>query len=247
MFGQIFGQNRLREPLDFSDFATDMHSHLIPGIDDGVKSVEESLEMIRGLKDLGFKKLITTPHAMADVYTNSSDIIRSGLQDVRKAVADSGLDVEIEAAAEYLLDDGFRDKLEAGDLLTMGKRHILVEMSYIMEPVNLNHLLFDIQTAGYRIIMAHAERYSFWFNNKERYQQMLDRGIHLQLNLLSLSGYYGKEVKRMALWLLEHDMYSVVGTDLHNEVYLKELQQLQYDPLMKKLMEKSGDFINKEL
>ncbi len=247
LINKLFGPARLEQPLDFSAFGVDMHSHLIPGIDDGVKSVEESLEMIRGLKDMGFTKLISTPHSMADVYINSTQIIRSGLQKVKNAVAAAGLEVEIEAAAEYLMDDRFPEKLENRDLLTMGKNHILVEMSYIKEPVNLNHLLFDIQTAGYKIILAHAERYSFWFERRERYQQMIDRSVHLQLNLLSLSGYYGKDVKRTALWLLENDMYSVVGTDLHNEIYLKELQNLQYDPVLLKLLEKSDNYINKDL
>lgn len=244
---QLFGPRKLKKPMDFSAFGVDMHSHLIPGIDDGVKTLEESLEMIRGLSDLGFKKLITTPHIMSDVYTNSPETILPGLEQVQKAVEDAGIPVQVEAAAEYLLDDGFHDKLQKKELLTMGDNYLLVEMSYVVEPINLKHLLFDIQTAGYRIIMAHAERYSFWFRRYEKYQELRDRSIHLQLNLLSLMGYYGKEVQKTAEWLLENDMYSVIGTDLHNQNYLQVLQQLQYLPALKTLQEKSDAFINQQL
>ncbi|MFO8054122.1 MAG: CpsB/CapC family capsule biosynthesis tyrosine phosphatase [Bacteroidales bacterium] len=247
LFNKYFGAGKLKEPIDFSPFGVDMHSHLIPGLDDGVKTVEESLEMIRGLHDLGFYKLITTPHIMNDVYTNSPETILPGLEKVRRAVKETGLNVEVFAAAEYLLDDGFMQKLKSDPMMTIGDNILLVEMSYIMEPYKLDHMLFDIQMAGYRIVIAHAERYSFWAHNKKRFQDMIDRSIYLQLNILSLMGYYGKEVQKTAFWLLENDMYSFAGTDLHNGIYLSSLQELQYHPAMKKLQEKSGSFINHTL
>lgn len=247
MFKKLLQSTQLKHPLDFKPFEVDMHSHLIPGIDDGVNTVEESLEMIKGLHELGFNKLVTTPHVMGDVYNNSQDTIKQGLDKIRIATERAFIPVDIQAAAEYLLDDTFIKRLNSEKLLTFGKHYILVEMSYLMEPVNLNHILFDIQTAGYRIILAHAERYRFWIRKREKYQQMIDRGVHLQLNLLSLTGYYGKDVQKTAQWLLDNDMYSVIGTDLHNAGYLSELQKLQYHRLMQKLHEKSGNFINKDL
>ncbi|MCF8217558.1 MAG: hypothetical protein K9J21_01090 [Bacteroidales bacterium] len=247
IFKTFFGSSNMAEPLDFSAFSTDMHSHLIPGIDDGVKSIEESVEMIRGLHDLGFSKLITTPHIMNDIYQNNRDTICKGLDYVREAAAKTGLPVKVDAAAEYLLDDGFQEKLKDNNLLTMGDDHVLIEMSYIMEPVNLNHVIFDIQIAGYKVILAHAERYLFWAGRKERYHELIDRSVYLQLNILSLAGYYGNEVKKNAEWLLENDMYSFIGTDLHNSKYLSALHQFQYQPLVKKLIDKSELFLNNQL
>ncbi|MGM0611933.1 MAG: tyrosine-protein phosphatase [Bacteroidota bacterium] len=247
IFKRFFGSSEIDEPFDFSAVVTDMHSHLIPGIDDGVQSLDEALEMIRGLHDLGFSKLITTPHIMNDLYQNDRDSISKGLEYVREAVAKAGIPVKLEAAAEYLLDDGFQEKLKANDLLTMGGGYILVEMSYIMEPVNLNHVIFDIQIAGYKVILAHAERYLFWSGKKERYHELIDRSVYLQLNLLSLTGYYGNEVKKNAEWLLENNMYSFIGTDLHNTKYLSALKHFQQHPQSKKLFEKSGNFYNSQL
>ncbi|MFO8088186.1 MAG: CpsB/CapC family capsule biosynthesis tyrosine phosphatase [Bacteroidales bacterium] len=244
----LFNQkSQLQNPLRFDAFKVDMHSHLIPGIDDGVKTLEESVAMIRGLQDLGFEKLITTPHVMADTYRNTTDTIESGVQGVRKSLRDAGIAVEIEAAAEYMLDDNFPALLKKQNLLTIGRNFLLVEMSYFSEPLNLDQLLFDVQVSNYKVILAHPERYSFWYNRKDRYQDMLDRQVHLQLNLLSLAGYYGKDVQKMAGWLLDNDMYSFVGTDLHNDQYLKALKDLQYLPVVEKLMAKSEQFLNSQL
>ena len=247
IFKRFLGSSELREPKDFSAFTTDMHSHLIPGIDDGVQSWEESLEMIRGLYEMGFSKLITTPHIMNDIYRNTRDDISQGLDQLKEVVEKAGVPVKLDAAAEYLLDDGFPDKLAENDLLTMGDNYVLVELSYIMEPVNLSHIIFDIQVAGYKVIMAHAERYPYWIGKKERFQELLDRSVYIQLNLLSLTGYYGNEVKRNAEWLLDNNMYSFIGTDLHNQKYLSGLKELQYQPRIKKLIEKSEQFYNEIL
>lgn len=245
---KLFNSGKLKKPLDFSPIKVDMHSHLIPGIDDGVQSMDEALEMIRGLQELGFKKLITTPHVMNDTYVNTPEGINEGLKKLRDAIGQAQInDIEIEAAAEYLLDDGFPDKLKKENLLTIGENYVLVELSYVFEPVNLNQLIFDIQTAGYRVIMAHAERYGFWSRKKMRYQDMKDRSVLLQLNLLSLTGYYGKEVQKTAMWLLENNMYDVVGTDLHNVIYLHGLQELAQMQVIKELLEKSDSLLNNKL
>lgn len=238
---------RLKEPLDFSFFAVDMHSHLIPGIDDGVQTMDEALEMIRYLQELGFKKLITTPHVMSDTYANSSAQIMEGFRQVKEAADQARLSVELEVAAEYLMDDGFPDILEKGEMLTFGNNYVLVEMSYIFEPINLNQIIFDIQIAGYHVIIAHAERYGFWSRKKQRYQDMKDRSVMLQLNLLSLTGYYGKEVQKTAEWLLENDMYDVIGTDLHNIEHVRNLQELCHMPVIKTLRDKSAQMINSKL
>ncbi len=246
-FQRLKRPKKLSHPLDLSPLKTDMHSHLIPGIDDGVQTVDEAMDMLRGLYDLGFRKVVTTPHIMGDMYKNTPETILGGLAKVQKAATDAGIPIEIEAAAEYLLDDAFSQKLENNQLLPLGERYLLVELSYLSEPINLNHMLFDIQTAGYRVILAHAERYPFWHNQPERYREMRTRSIHLQLNLLSISGYHGKLAKKTALWLLENNMYSFAGTDLHNQHSLDALKELQYCPHLKTVLDNSSKLLNSQL
>lgn len=247
LFHRLKKPKKLKNPLDLSPLKTDMHSHLIPGIDDGVQTMEEALDMLRGLYDLGFRKVITTPHVMSDMYKNTPEIILDGLKEVQEAVKVAGIPIKIEAAGEYLLDDDFTSKLKDSQLLTLHDRYLLVEMSYLAEPANLNHLLFDIQTAGYRVVLAHAERYPFWYNQPEKYEEMRNRSIHLQLNLLSVSGYHGKMAKKTALWLLENNMYSFAGTDLHNQHSLNALKELQYCPQLETVLKNSSKLLNHQL
>jgi len=184
----IFGSAKSETSFDFSSIGVDMHSHLIPSIDDGSKSIEESLELIKNLKEMGYKKLITTPHIMADRYKNTPEIINEGLKIIRKTLKDQHVEMEIDVAAEYLIDDGFLKKMESGKLMTMGDNFLLVELSYFSEPLNLNSILFELQINNYKVILAHPERYTYWHDNMDKYQDLYDRGIYLQLNINSLTG-----------------------------------------------------------
>jgi len=225
---------KLAEPLNLAVLKTDLHSHLIPGIDDGSKSMEESITLIKEMWDLGYRKLITTPHIMNDYYKNDPDIILSGLANLKLELKRQGVDMELEAAAEYMLDDGFMQKLEAGNLLSFGNKYILVELSYIAEPPNLNTIFFELQTRGYQIVLAHPERYTYWHHNFEKYQELYDRSIYLQMNINSLTGWYSVESKHIAEKLLEHNMISFLGSDLHNQNYLRELQNARFMPALER-------------
>ncbi len=236
---KIFGSGKETEAFDFSRIAVDMHSHLVPGIDDGSKSLEESLELIRGLKELGYKKLITTPHIMADKYRNTPEIIYAGLEELRAAVKAQNIEVEIDAAAEYLVDDRFMEKAESGKLLTVGKNFILVELSYFTEPPNLNSVFFELQLKGYRVILAHPERYLYWHNKPKKYHDLYDRGIYLQLNINSLTGWYSKESMKIAHYLIDNKLIKFLGSDTHNSVYLNELRKSAYEPYLKKAVEEN--------
>ena len=227
-----FFKNILKKNKPLESFAflhTDIHSHLIPGIDDGAPDLETSVALIKGLQALGFKKLITTPHIMADLYPNTPEIIREGLADVRAALEAENIDIAIDAAAEYLMDEGFADKIQAGNLLTLGDNYVLVEMSFISPPPNLDQLLFQLQTKGYRPIMAHPERYSYYGSDLSNFERLKDRGCLLQLNLLSLSGYYGPDVRRVAVKMLQTGLFDLAGTDLHHEKHLHALQVMLQD------------------
>ncbi len=156
----IFGNNGDETPLlkDYSEMVVDMHSHLIPGIDDGVKTIDESIFLLRKLVDFGFKKVITTPHVMADGYTNSTETILHGRDVVRKAIADNMIPIEFEASAEYNIDESLYEKIEKKDLLAFGKNYVLVEMPFLAKPSIMGDIMYKLQIAGYNLILAHPER-----------------------------------------------------------------------------------------
>jgi len=220
-----FLKRQQSSPFRFSNLEVDLHSHLIPGIDDGAQDMEDSLELIQGLHDLGYRKLITTPHIMNDLYPNSPEVIRGGLRNVREALREAGIDVEIEAAAEYLLDEGFTQKLQAGNLLTLPGKRVLVEMSFISAPPTLNDMLFQLQTKGYRPVMAHPERYLYYAQDFDHFRRLKELGCELQVNLLSLTGYYGKPEKKTAQRLLKEGLVDFLGTDLHHIRHLRFLSE----------------------
>ena len=202
---------------DLSFIGVDMHSHLLPGIDDGLKTVEETVAYVKDLHALGYKKLICTPHILNGVHNNTPETIGAALEIARKALEEEGVPVILEAAAEYMIDDEFEKLIKAKNkLLTFGNNYILIEMSYLDTPLNLNEVLFDLQMQGYRPILAHPERYNFYHKNFKKYEDFRDRGILFQLNLLSLSGYYGKEVKKVSEKLIDAKMIEFIGTDMHH-------------------------------
>jgi tyrosine-protein phosphatase YwqE len=215
------------EVLDLSWLEVDMHSHLIPGIDDGSKTMEESLKLIKRLSDYGLRKLITTPHIMSEYYKNTPEIVSMGLEELRKAIKNEGIPVEIAAAAEYYMDEIFLEKIKEGEkLLTFGDGYILVETGFINKPQMLLETLFQLEMSGYKPILAHPERYQYLIGDKSLVQDLVDRKILFQINLLSLTGFYSKPVKDFAESLLERNLVKFLGTDCHNERYLDMLDTL---------------------
>lgn len=205
-----------------------MHSHLLPGIDDGSDSIETSLELIKGMRALGYRKLITTPHIMWDMYRNTPSIINRQLDIVRSAINKEGIDIEINAAAEYFLDEHVEDLLKAKEpLLTLSGNKVLVEFSLAFPAMNIKDILFEMQMQGYQPVIAHPERYIYLQGNKEFYDELRDAGCLFQLNLLSLGGHYGKAVNELAHYLLKNDFYSLAGTDLHHAGHLEQLGSLK--------------------
>ncbi len=232
-------------PINFSDLKTDMHSHLIPGIDDGSKSIEESLILIRELHALGFTKLITTPHIMSDYYRNTPETILGGLEHVRAAAKAENIPVELFAAAEYYLDDGFIHKLENEKLLTIGDNYLLFEISYVNAPDNLMQIIFRMQVLGYKPIMAHPERYPFWFDNFDFYRSLKDQGVLLQINTNSIAGYYGPEAKKISEKLIESELVDLLGTDTHAMKHIHALKKVTHEKILQKVIEMN--LLNKHL
>jgi protein-tyrosine phosphatase len=214
-----------RHRADFSLLNTDMHSHLIPGIDDGSPDLETSLELIRGMAALGYKKLITTPHIMWDMYRNERDTILTKSDVLNTAIRKEGIEIELHAAAEYFLDEHVERLLRNNEpLLTINGKMVLVEFSMALAPMNLKDILFELQMKGYQPIIAHPERYIYLDKNKEFYDELKDTGCMFQLNILAVSGFYGKSVKELANYLIKKGYYDFVGTDLHHDRHLEALE-----------------------
>jgi protein-tyrosine phosphatase len=224
-----------------------MHSHLLPGIDDGAPDLETSLQLIKGMSAMGYSKLITTPHVMWDMYKNTREIILSKLELLRSAVQKEGLNIEIHAAAEYFLDDYVAGLLKNKEpLLTVSGKMVLVEFSLAQPSMSLKDILFEMQMQGYQPIIAHPERYIYMEGNKEFYDELKDIGCLFQLNLLSLTNHYGKSVSNLSQYLIKKDYYDLVGTDLHHFRHLEALSNNIISPMLEKLM-KSGKIINPQL
>ncbi len=204
----------------------DVHSHLIPGIDDGSSSMEESLELIQTMSKLGYQKIITTPHVMNDFYPNTTEDIRNRVQRLRTHVDAAGIDMEIDAAAEYYLDEHFMQMLEdKKELLTFGDNYLLFETSFLNEPAYLHDGIFQIISNGMKPVMAHPERYVFIQNRPEMLEDLIDRGLLLQINTISLTGYYSKAAKKMAELLIDEKAVSFLGTDCHNKKHLEMMAE----------------------
>jgi protein-tyrosine phosphatase len=205
-----------------------MHSHFIPGIDDGSPDMETSLELIRGLIDLGYKKIITTPHILSDIYPNTPATIGAGYQDVLAELKRQNISVEFKAAAEYLMDDQFVRMLEDDEpLLTLKDKMVLVELSFAVPAINLKEILFQMQMKGYQPVLAHPERYLYFGGNKGWYDQLKDIGCLFQVNLLSIRGYYGKASLELVQYLIKKQYVDLLGTDMH---HVKHLENLRSSP-----------------
>jgi len=211
--------------VDLSALGTDMHSHLLPGIDDGSPDDATSLTLIKGLQHLGYRQFITTPHIMWDVHKNNAMSITNAHGQLQRSLEQEGLAVPVRAAAEYYLDDHFDDLLRKDvPLLTVKDNLVLVEFSFITTPRNIKETLFELQIKGYKPILAHPERYNYLVSQKNWYDELKEAGCFFQLNLLSLTGYYGKIPNELAHYLIKKKYIDLLGTDLHHDRHLDALR-----------------------
>ncbi len=209
---------------NFDMFRQDMHSHLLPGLDDGVKTTDDALSFIRQLGALGYTKLITTPHIMAGLYNNGPDTVLPALDRLRAAAHDAGIATELDAAAEYLMDDYFESLVTGREqLLTINGQYILTEFPFVALPFNYRTIFFNLKMAGYEPILAHPERYMYLHHDIDFFHELHEAGVHLQVNILSLYGYYGSRVQKMALQLIDAGLVAFTGTDLHHQRHMDVL------------------------
>jgi len=221
----------------------DIHSHLLPGIDDGAKNEQNSLELINSLKEYGFEQFITTPHVLTGVYNNTRADIEAVEASTKTFLKSNNFAHPIKAAAEYLMDDTFLKLVKTEPLLTIKDDYVLVEMSYLNAPMQLYDCIYEMQVAGYKPVLAHPERYMFYHLKTEEYSRLKRAGCLFQVNLLSLTGYYGKPVFEIAQKLLNENMIDFTGSDTHHERHTEAFKNpvllKNTEPLIKALNKNS--------
>jgi tyrosine-protein phosphatase YwqE len=208
---------------------TDVHSHLLAGIDDGVKTLEQAEEIILHFQLLGYQKLITTPHVISDTYKNTPEGILQKLNELNTYLKRRHIDITVEAAAEYYLDEQLLEKVDKERLLTFGKeRYLLFETNFMTEPFNLKEFVFRATTKGYKPVLAHPERYMYLQNNLSKVEDLLNRGVLLQLNISSITGYYSKPAHVMAQKLIDQKWIHMLGSDCHHLQHVQLVDKAQY-------------------
>ena len=200
---------------------TDYHSHILPGVDDGVRTMEESMSILEGLEEIGITDLWLTPHIMEDIPNTTEDL----KQRFSVLVEKNPTKIRLNLAAEYMMDALFEERLQKGDLLPLGKdgNHLLVETSYFNPPMDLYGILEKVRVKGYYPVLAHPERYVYM--EKKDYKHLKEMGVLLQMNVGSIGKVYGKEVYRKAKWMLRKGMYSLFGSDLHRRFMIDVMKE----------------------
>ncbi len=236
IFSKIFGKREEELPdFEISSIKTDMHSHLIPGIDDGSQTMDETIAMLAKFESLGYSKVITTPHIMSDSYPNTPEIILAGLEKVRNEMHQLGMKIQLEAAAEYYFDETLIPLIKNKELLTFGDNYVLIEFGFHTPPQYVDQVFFDLKTMGYRVVVAHFERYMYYLGKIDQAIEWREKGINIQLNLNSLSGNYGPAIKKQAEALIDAQAIDFVGTDCHRIEHLMLLEDSVNSKYFKKL------------
>lgn len=223
----------------------DIHSHLLPGIDDGAKTIQDTIYLFERMKKMGFSEIITTPHVLNQVWNNSREKIENTAEETHKKLQEIEPNLHFKAAAEYMMDSSFITLFENEKLLTLKDNYVLVEMSYLNPPINLYAILFDLQINGYQPVLAHPERYAFYHNALENYKKLKNAGCLFQLNLLATVGYYGKEVVKTTEYLLKNNLYDFTGSDMHHNKHLESFSskvQINEPNQVEQLLEKNNFF-----
>lgn len=204
---------------------TDIHSHVCPGIDDGSPNAERSVRLVESMEELGFTRMIVTPHVTDEVFPNTPDVIAASYLRLTESCRQAGLRMKFNCSAEYRIDALLFDMLRAGVVRPLPGDYLLVENSWMQEPMNLVNFFFDLRSRyGFKPILAHPERYQYYQRHRERYLELKEGGIFFQVNLLSLAGHYDKACKQTAEWLLDRKLIDFVGSDLHRLSHIESIR-----------------------
>ena len=214
----------------------DIHSHLLPGIDDGATDISNTIKLLEGIRKIGFTKCILTPHTLPEIWENTSDGIKETFHTTKNNLEEPLQTMLHRAASEYMINEAFLDRLHSEPLLTIKDNIVLIEMSYMNPPLALKEIIFEIQIKGYQPLLAHPERYLFYHQDTKMYTTLKELDVKFQMNLLSSVGYYGSKVAIAADFLLKENYIDFVGTDVHhmkhieafeNKIIVKSENQLQ--------------------
>ncbi|MCM1065953.1 MAG: hypothetical protein NC418_00075 [Muribaculaceae bacterium] len=201
-------------------FATDIHCHVVPGVDDGSPDAATSADLIEQMQAWGIKRIIASPHVTQSTFENDHSTIDPAMEALRAELARRGNSIDVSHSAEYRIDELFMNRLEKGDIMPLPAGHLLIENSFMVEPWNLDQLVFDLQVRGYKPILAHPERYSYYYGKKDRYKELHRAGLMFQINLLSLASAYGKAERKIAEYLIAEGLVDFIGTDIHRQSHI---------------------------
>ena len=242
----IFKKSSEPRPI-FEVLETDMHCHLMPKVDDGSKCIEESVDCLKVLQSVGYKRVIVTPHFQTPRFDNDENDITRRYEELKKQAAEMGVELELAGiGGEYRIDSGFSKRLENPRFLQIGGKYVLVEFSLHQQMMGCDEMIFEMQMKGYEIILAHPERYPYLNVRGNRMAQLKNQGVFFQVNLLSLGGFYGEEAKRRAYEMIGENWVEFLGTDTHNTMYAKALSDLSCDRKVQKMLE-THHFLNSKL
>ncbi len=218
----IFSKRRDPQRLFFT---TDIHCHILPGIDDGSPDAATSVELVERMRRWGITRIFASPHVAYGSFPNTPDTIAASLAELKETLAGGNNDIFISNSAENRIDDLLMHNLDNDTILTLPGKRILIENSFMQEPWNLDRLIFDLQVKGYSPILVHPERYSYYYTKKDRYEALHSAGAAFQINLLSLAGYYGRDEKRFAEYLIDRGLVDYIGTDLHRHAHADSIDR----------------------
>lgn len=235
MFGFFKKKEQKREiTFDYSSIGVDMHSHVLPGIDDGAQTPEESIALIKKMMALGIRKIIATPHIMADYYRNTPDTINNALKVLKAELKAQSIDIVIEAAAEHYFDETFEARVSNQQLMTIGDNYVLFEFSFINQPPNAIAVIQKMTDLGYKPILAHPERYPYM--DVDQFKGLHDWGVSFQINTISLTGYYGRESKKLAESLIDQQLIDFISSDMHHLRHAEALKNALRMPYLEKVL-----------
>lgn len=242
----LFRKRDTARPI-FAPLGIDMHCHLIPSVDDGSRCIEESIECLQTLKEVGYKKVFVTPHFQHPRFPNDEDDIIRRYEHLCNAAAEAGVEIELGGiAGEYRIDSGFKPRMENPRFLKVAGKYLLVEFSLHHQMPGCDEMIFELQMNGYEVILAHPERYPYLNIDGTRIEQLLNQGVLFQVNILSFGGFYGEEAQRRAFAMVDRGWISFLGTDTHNALYCQALREVSNSRKVEKLIEKHK-FLNDTL
>lgn len=212
-------------PKPLFPYTTEVHCHILPGIDDGSPDVEHSLPLLRQMREWGIEKVVATPHVTEATFENTPQTVSDACERLRQAPGFDTIGIQLCYSAEYRMDDNFLGILQRNEIMLMPGNHILIENSFLQPFWNIKELIFELQLKGFSPILAHPERYAYYYEDRKAYQELHDQGCEFQVNLLSLAGYYNRPSREAAEWLISKQMVDYLGSDLHHSKHLLYLEK----------------------